>query len=83
MPRASQVFGPRHAQLVVMPDRTLRYRYAVPGVGRCEFSTLSEVGEPWVAGFRVLIDKAGLRVEPGVYLNAGPWVADKVVGDAS
>ena len=79
MTRATQVYGPRHTQLAVMPDRTIRYRYAVPGVGRCEFSTLSEVGQPWVAELRELIERAGLQVERGVDLNDRPWVADRVV----
>ena len=79
MIRATQVYGPHHTRLAVMPDRTLRYRYAVPGVGRCEFSTLSEVGQPWVAEFRKLIERAGLQVEWGCYLNDRPWAADRVL----
>lgn len=79
MARATQVYGPRHTQLAVMPDRTLRYRCAVPGVGRCEVSTLSEVGDPRLAEFRTLIERLGLQVERGVSLGARPWVADRVV----
>lgn len=78
--RAAQIIGPRHAHVAVMPDRTLRYRYNVPGVGRCEYSLLSEVGEPWVPGFRALIERSGLAVRRGVDLPAAPWVADMVVG---
>lgn len=81
MTRAVRVIGPRHAHVAVMPDGTLRYRYTVPGVGRCDFSTLAEVGEPWQPEFRALLTRVRreFQVERGAKLDRHPWIADRAV----
>lgn len=65
-------------RLRIMPDRSLRYWYEIGEGSSCEFSMLCEVGAPWQARFKRMVDKLGLDVEQGVDLDHDPWVADIV-----
>lgn len=76
--RATRVLGRGSMRIAILPDGTLRYRYAWPGYVRLEFSTLAEVGERFVGIFRSLITLYRLDVEFGVELGRRPWVADRL-----
>lgn len=60
----------------------LRYRYEVPGVGRCNFSLLSEVGQRWVQGFQDEIKQRGWVVGTR-NVPQPPWCEDYVKREES
>lgn len=62
--------------LKVMHDNTLRFRYRIDSNSTCEFSLLSEVGQPWRPAFDQLIEKHGLVLsEHATEFSESPWVA--------
>lgn len=66
-------------KIVRLPDGLLRYRYRA-GMGiTCEFSLLSEVGEPWqMEAKRELqaLESKGYAIRYGVELTSSPWLSD-------
>ena len=55
----------------------VRFWYAVPSVGSCQFSLWSEVGEPYKALFAGFWDTFQLQ-EGVVEYAAAPWIANRV-----
>lgn len=77
--RPRQVFGIGSTDVVVMPDFTLRFRYVAdlhdPDTV-CEFSLLSEVGEPYKPRFQEVMRKFKLTLGEPTELDEYPWFAD-------
>ncbi len=59
----------------------LTYAYDIGPDGGCAFHMFSEVGEPWVPGFRALIERKGLKIAHGIDIPCHPYCADFVVQD--
>lgn len=54
----------------------LTYAYDINPDASCAFHMLSEVGEPWVPGFRKLIERKGLHIAHGIDIPCHPYCAD-------
>ena len=80
MKNAKQVFGLGDKQIRLMRDGTLRFKYVVSDVCDCEFSLLSEVGQPYQAGFKRLMQEHGLVLGTPRELDQAPWYSDTLKG---
>jgi hypothetical protein len=76
MMRARKIIGESWAQIRIMPDTSLRFRYRVDHVCTCEFSMLCEVGEKYKPYFISLMSEHGIELGEQLEFDAAPWVAD-------
>lgn len=73
--RPVNVYGETDLMLLVYADGEIRYDYrASPDMG-FTFSTLSEVGQPFIPAYREIIEKNGLEIIT-VELPTQPWLTD-------
>lgn len=73
--RPVSVYGETDLMLVVYADGQIRYDYrATPDMG-FNFSTLSEVGQPFIPSYEAIIEANGLEIVT-VELPAAPWLTD-------
>jgi hypothetical protein len=66
------------AKLTIIKGGILVYSYNVSPDCGFRFHTLAEVGEPYQAEFREMIEKRGLDIEYGADLDHSPWVVDRI-----
>ncbi len=74
--KARKIIGEPWAQIRIMPDASLRFRYQVDHVCTCEFSLFSEVGEKYKPGFLALMHDHGIELGKPMEFDTAPWVAD-------
>jgi len=74
--KARKIIGEPWAQIRIMPDTSLRFRYQVDHLCTCEFSLLSEVGEKYKTPFIELMHEHGIELGDPLEFDAAPWVAD-------
>ena len=74
--KARKIIGDPWAQIRIMPDTSLRFRYQVDHVCTCEFSLFSEVGEKYKPGFLGLMHDHGMELGEPMEFDTAPWVAD-------
>lgn len=73
--RPVNVYGETDLMLVVYADGQIRYDYrAAPDMG-FTFSTLSEVGQPFIPSYEAIIEANGLEIIT-VELPTAPWLTD-------
>ena len=69
-------------KVIRKPDGQLRYCYSAGPDIQCEFSLLSEVGEPYKLDAMNCLDewrRSGYFIKRGIALEAPPWVSDFAV----
>lgn len=74
--RARKIIGEPWAQIRIMPDTSLRFKYQVDSDITCEFSLFSEVGEKYKPGFLALMHDHGIELGEPMEFDAAPWIAD-------